>query len=988
MLIVTLSSLRARWASLVGTFVALCLGVALIATMGLALASTVDAPPQHPSRLAGAAVVVRGADELRVPTRIGDRSQPLADPHAIPPALAAILARTGPTVIDRSFPVRAAFPPSGAAGSAPPPSHPGDNDPPHSGAAGADAAGAGIGEVGDLVGHPWAVAGLGGHRLVAGREPREGAEVALAADPAIVGRTISLRTPSGRGDYTVAGVLAPVTFERAVFFTDDTAASIAPRIDNLAVDAAPERVREIAGRFPGVQVLTGDDRRRADPDPDRDSDSLVAMNALLGTAGGITTFVSVFVVASTFAFAVAQRRREMGLLRMAGATPRQIRRSVLAEAVVAGAVASAAGCLLGSLGAPWLAGVLVEERLAPAWFTIGDHRWPYHVAFWTGLLVALAGVVVATIRAGRVRPTEALREASVDSRAMTAGRWIFGVGFLAAGLGLLCWRLLTDPGEVLHRKTYTTQPMLLITAVALLAPVLAGPLARLVAWLPARLPGATGMLMRENTSASLRRTAAVAAPILITVALAGSLLGTTATITRAKATELSDSTVADLIVTGVPDARTLAAIRAVPGAQVMTSASTSVYTLEDGVALVRSQARAVDPETLTAVRRLPVKAGDPGDLTDDGIIVNEEWAARTLGDRVQVWLGDGTPRALRIVAVLATGTGGNGVYVTPHNAGGAQPDTLELSWLPGSDSRSGEAEVRRLLDSSSRNGRTDPPPTGLPDQGTPRTTETSPSGRQSSPRIPGTNPPERESGPRTAETSPRGRASSAGTAETNPPRRENSQGTAETSPPKREDSPITAETSPPGRESGGGTAGTGPTDPPGRHGLDAEGGEAVEGSAGSTTMLVQTREQWLAAQLPQSSRQTQVGYLVVLGIALLYAGIAIANTMVMATSDRVREMAVLRLTGATRMQVLRLVAAEALTVVVVGAILGLLVTALNLLGIWAALATLSVWVPLTVPWADLAATLIVCAVIAVLAAVLPAAMALRTRPAELAGTRH
>ncbi|MEU8665057.1 ABC transporter permease, partial [Actinoplanes philippinensis] len=333
MLIVTLSSLRARWASLVGTFVALGLGVALIATMGLALASTVDAPPQHPARLAGAAVVVRGADELRVPTRIGDRSQPLANPHAIPPALAAVLAKTGPTVIDRSFPVHAGFPPSGTVGSAPPPSHLSDGAPPRSRAPRADATSAGIsGAGGDLVGHPWAVAGLGGHRLVAGREPRERAEIALVADPALLGRTISVRTPSGSGDYTVAGVLAPVTFERAVFFTDDTAASISPRIDNLAVDAAPERVRAIAGGFPGVQVLTGDDRRRADPDPDRDSDALVAMNALLGTAGGITTFVSVFVVASTFAFAVAQRRREMGLLRMAGATPGQIRRSVLAEA--------------------------------------------------------------------------------------------------------------------------------------------------------------------------------------------------------------------------------------------------------------------------------------------------------------------------------------------------------------------------------------------------------------------------------------------------------------------------------------------------------------------------------------------------------------------------------------------------------------------------------------------------------------------------------
>ncbi|MEU8612200.1 ABC transporter permease, partial [Actinoplanes sp. NPDC048791] len=102
------------------------------------------------------------------------------------------------------------------------------------------------------------------------------------------------------------------------------------------MDADPGSVRALIGAAPGIRVLTGDERRRADPDPDRDAEALMTVNALLGTAGGITTFVSVFVVASTFAFAVAQRRRELGLLRTAGATPGQVRRMVLAEAAVVG----------------------------------------------------------------------------------------------------------------------------------------------------------------------------------------------------------------------------------------------------------------------------------------------------------------------------------------------------------------------------------------------------------------------------------------------------------------------------------------------------------------------------------------------------------------------------------------------------------------------------------------------------------------------------
>lgn len=122
----------------------------------------------------------------------------------------------------------------------------------------------------------------------------------------------------------------------------------------------------------------------------------------------------------------------------------------------------------------------------------------------------------------------------------------------------------------------------------------------------------------------------------------------------------------------------------------------------------------------------------------------------------------------------------------------------------------------------------------------------------------------------------------------------------------------------------------------------------------------------------------------VLGIALIYTGIALGNTMVMATSDRVRDLAVLRLAGATKRQILILVAVEAMTVVVVGAVLGAIVTAVNVLGIWGSLAALSVWSSVVLPWQTLAATLGACVVVAVVASVLPAVGALRTRPVELA----
>src|SRR5262249_61367246 len=138
-------------------------------------------------------------------------------------------------------------------------------------------------------------------------------------------------------------------------------------------------------------LLTGVPRRDAEPDPG--AGLLAVAAALLGTTSGLAGFVSVFVVASTFAYAVAARRREFGLLRTAGATPRQIRRLVLGEALAVGVLASAAGGALGIVIAPPFARWLARSGIAPPDFTAHIIVWPVAVALPPGLAVALLGAV-------------------------------------------------------------------------------------------------------------------------------------------------------------------------------------------------------------------------------------------------------------------------------------------------------------------------------------------------------------------------------------------------------------------------------------------------------------------------------------------------------------------------------------------------------------------------------------------------------------------
>jgi putative ABC transport system permease protein len=251
---------------------------------------------------------------------------------------------------------------------------------------------------------------------------------------------------------------------------------------------------------------------------------------------------------------------------------------------------------------------------------------------------------------------------------------------------------------------------------------------------------------------------------------------------------------------------------------------------------------------------LPWPAGKSSDLDDDSIIVNQEWERHTVGERVDVWLGDGTRKSLRIAAVMTIGTGDNGVYVTPRNAPAEPVDRVDVRLVDGAYPATVAAALR----------------------------------------------------------------------------------------------------------------------------------EAVRASGGE----VLTRDAWVRATYPETSRTTRTGFLLVLGIALLYTGISLANTMVMATSDRVRDLAVLRLAGATDRQVLRLVGAEALLVVAVGGLLGALVAGLNLLGMWSALELLSVRTSIEIPWATLAAAMGACAVLAVISAVVPAGLSPRRRAVELAGVRE
>jgi putative ABC transport system permease protein len=159
----------------------------------------------------------------------------------------------------------------------------------------------------------------------------------------------------------------------------------------------------------------------------------------------------------------------------------------------------------------------------------------------------------------------------------------------------------------------------------------------------------------------------------------------------------------------------------------------------------------------------------------------------------------------------------------------------------------------------------------------------------------------------------------------------------------------------------------------------------VRAAAQAAGAAVTPTARYLAAGQSENDRVSRMAMLILLGLALLYTAVGIANTLVMTIGDRRTELAVLRLSGATRGQVLRMLAAEATLTTAAAMLLAGLVIAVTAVGVRAGLAETTPEVPLDLPWAVAGGVAGACLLIALTATLIPAALALRERPATAAG---
>ncbi|HEX8629063.1 MAG TPA: ABC transporter permease [Catenuloplanes sp.] len=614
----SLATVRERWPSFLGTFVALSLGVALLAVGGLLLTS---ARPHVPDRYAGTTVLVQSpavsqADGMFTESRpwSAATTRSLVDRLRAVPGVAVVVA-------DRSFYVQPVI----------------------------DGHAVGDPRVAGRQGHGWSSAALAPYRLRAGAPPRRDDEVVLDHRLGLPpGTPVTLLTATGPARFVVRGTVDGP----GVYLTDTAAIALAPGVRVIGVVAASGA--DVGSIGAAVRATVGGDGTvhsgdgRAELEPKYDARTRWIGSQVITATAALAAFVSIFVVASTFAFSVVQRRRMFALLRLVGASPRQVRTLVYGEGLIIGVAGAAVGLALGALGAPLVGRVLVDAGLEPPTFVVRITALPLGAAFGLGLLVALAGVGSAARRAARALPLAALREAAVERRPMTRLRWIFGVLFLAAGIALSIGTAAADARAMVNYVGYAS--MALIVGVTLLGPAIVPPLVRLMTWPWARTRGATGLLVREGALVAARRIASTAAPVLIAVGFVVLITGSTLTSVRAYTTGQATALGAGALL--VPDGTpglSDAAVAATPGLSLLP---TTLY-LPGDAALSGS---GVSPDVLAAAgHRLVVVAGSVADLTPGAMIVSAGTAARhgwQPGSTLSVTHADGTTAGLRVVAVL------------------------------------------------------------------------------------------------------------------------------------------------------------------------------------------------------------------------------------------------------------------------------------------------------------------------------------------------
>ncbi|MEU4791944.1 FtsX-like permease family protein [Micromonospora tulbaghiae] len=556
-----------------------------------------------------------------------------------------------------------------------------------------------------------------------GRGPQADDEIVINAALAEAGKVkvgdrVGVLTLAPKKEFTLVGVFGysggrdSIGGANEVYFTTPVAQQLMlgkPDVfSNVSVQAAdgttPAALRDELARTLGAdyQVKTGE-QLAADASAGL-KEGLSFFNKILLGFAAVALLVGTFLILNTFSIIVAQRTRELALMRAIGASGKQVIGSVVLEALAVGLIASvlglAAGIGVGALLAylfGQLAGGLTLAGLGvPASAVIG--------AFAVGMLITVIAALLPALRASRIPPIAAMQDVATPDRPLTkvtiGGAVVTGIGAVLLFLGL---------GGHVGDSTLATilgGVLFAFIGVALLTPIISRPVVSLLgAMFSWSVPGKLGRL---NSGRNPRRTAITAAALMVGIAL---VTGVTVILDSAKGSigKLAEDTIkAELVISGSTtgprpasfDPAVLEKAAAIPGVRMVDGeyGDMAVVGGERTWVAVSSNVAA-----LQQIFGAKATAGDISRLAPDQMLVSSDTAkARNLavGSTVPVQLSRGEARTYTVSGIYSSSQLTNPVTLPPQAAADfsiPQPIQGFLQLAPGTSVGAVQPQVERLL---------------------------------------------------------------------------------------------------------------------------------------------------------------------------------------------------------------------------------------------------------------------------------------------------
>ena len=527
-----------------------------------------------------------------------------------------------------------------------------------------------------------------------GRAPEGPGEVAIDATSAekgelAVGDETRVVFQHGPEKLTVVGVVGfgendDLGGSTSAFFDLATAQQVLGRdgvFDTVVVEASDgvtdAALAESVGRAlpEGVEALTGE--AVADEQSAAVKESLAFVNIALVVFAGIALFVGSFIIWNTFSMQVAQRTRELALMRAIGAPRKQVMRTILTESVILGVAASLAGVALGVGMARGLAALMSAfgYSMPTAGVSVGSDV--LLVGLLVGTLVTVVSAIAPARRATKVLPVEALRDSAPTSPRFARRRLVAGLVVVAGGLGGMLWALFgSAPGLLIP-----VGMLGVVFGVTTLAPLFVRPMVGVIG-APLRARGVSGDLARQNAVRNPRRTASTAMALVIglTMVTAVAVFGASL---KASFSDVLTSTKADLYVltpTSESDGfsrEATEAVRDVEGVSVVSPTGQGMAEFNG----IGQGFTSIDPATAEQAFELGMVSGSPADLTDDGVLVHEDVAEKEgleVGDPVPAVFGRTGEKQFRVAGVYdVRGFVGSDYVISNHAYDLADPQRLE-----------------------------------------------------------------------------------------------------------------------------------------------------------------------------------------------------------------------------------------------------------------------------------------------------------------------